>query len=103
MSENEMIADARLRELWKAIKAEREIIKEKEDHVNAMCDEVKSIMGDCTKVYSTTILGVRNLLFTYFEQPDFYRVDENSLREAAPLIWENHRKLIKGGRRFRVI
>ncbi|MEE0235492.1 MAG: hypothetical protein UD961_04960 [Bacteroidales bacterium] len=98
-----MIASERLCQLWTSIKREREIIKAKEDHVKAMCDEVKSIMGDCTEVFITDGLGIRSQLFTYFEQPGYYRLDEKSLKEASPLIWENHRKFIEGGRRFRVI
>lgn len=98
-----MIANGRLRQLWSDIKKEREIINEKENHVKAMCDEVKSIMGDCTEAYTVSVLGIRRQLFTYIEQPGYYRVDEKSLKEAAPLIWENHRKFIEGGRRLKVI
>lgn len=101
MLENAMCTTDELSHLWVRIKQAQTRVKANLDLIDSLKDEVKKIMGEKELVYSNDTDDAI-LMFTYFQNADYYRVDEKELREMAPLIWENHKKLVKGTRPLRV-
>lgn len=97
-----MVTTGSLLDLYWQLVSEKEALEAKEDHIKKLRAKVMELMGDKEIVYNSHDPEIRKALFTIVEQPDYYRVDSEELKESAPMIWEFHKKLVKGKRNLRV-
>lgn len=97
-----MVTTGRLLDLYWQLVSEKEALDAKLEHMEKLRAKVMELMGDKTIVYNTYDPEVRKKLFYIVEQPDYYKLDSDELKECAPLIWESHQKLVKGSRGLRV-
>ena len=72
--------------------------------LNACISKVKDFLGDDVDDVLCVVVdddGQRPL-FEWKWQSDYYILDQQELKEMAPMIYQNHQKLVKGAKRFSV-
>lgn len=97
-----MVTTGRLLDLYWQLVSEKEALEVKEEHIKQLRAKVMELMGDKAIVYDCDDPEVRKKLFYIVEQPDYYKLDSDELKECAPLIWELHQRLVKGDSSLRV-
>lgn len=102
MEENAMVTTDRLLDLYWQLVSEKKALEAKEEHIKQLRAKVMELMGDKAIVYDSYDPEIRKALFIIVEQPDYYMLDSDELKECAPLIWESHQRLVKGNRSLRV-